>query len=118
LVSRYVGNSIDVPPTPDLPPILFLDGDSDPGVDAKLIAAFCGEQKRWGKICAAKILRNPTHAFTRKTSCGDDDHQATTDAFKRTVAFLNKHLRDAPIHLTSASGHEPTFTVALEHVRS
>ncbi len=96
-VSYYVGNSIDVLPTPDLPPILFLHGDSDPEVDAKLIVAFCEEQKQLDKICEAKILRGTTHAFTRKTSYGEYDHQATVDAYKRTVAFLNKHLRDAPI---------------------
>ena len=96
-VSYYVGNSLDVMPTPDLPPILFLHGDSDPEVGAKLIVAFCAVQKQLDKICEAKILRGTTHAFTRTTSYGEYDHQATVDAYKRTVAFLNKHLRDAPI---------------------
>lgn len=96
-VSYYVGNSLDVMPTPDLPPILFLHGDRDPEVDAKLIVAFCEQQKQLEKICEAKILRGATHAFTRNTWYGPYDHQATVDAFRRTVAFLNKHLRDAPI---------------------
>ncbi len=96
-VSYYVGNSIDVMPTPDLPPILFLHGDRDPEVDAKQIVVFCEVQKQLDKICEAKILRGATHAFTRTTSYGEYDHQATVDAYKRTVAFLNKHLRDAPI---------------------
>ena len=96
-VSYYVGNSLDVMPTPDLPPILFLHGDRDPEVDAKLIVAFCEEQKQLDKICEAKILRGTTHAFTATTSYGEYDHQATVDAYRRTVAFLNKHLRDAPI---------------------
>ena len=95
-VSYYVGNSIDVMPTPDLPPILFLHGDRDPEVSAKEVVAFCDEQKQLGNVCEAKILRGASHAFTRKTFYGPYDHQATVDAFKHTVAFLTKHLRDAP----------------------
>ncbi len=96
-VSYYVGNSIDNEPTSDLPPILFLHGKSDPEVSAKEVVRFCDEQKLLDGICEAKIYVGTTHAFTRKTSYGPYDHQATADAFKRTVAFLNKHLRDAPI---------------------
>ncbi len=96
-VSYYVGNTLEVMPTLDLPPILFLHGENDPEVKADLIVLFCEMQVQLGGICEAKILRGATHAFTRKTFYGDYDHQATVDAFKRTVTFLNKHLRDAPI---------------------
>ncbi len=96
-VSYYIGNTIDVLPTPDLPPILFLHGGNDPEVSAKMIVAFCGGQKQLGGICEAKIYEGTSHAFTRDTSYGPYDHQATSDAFKRSVAFLNKYLRDAPI---------------------
>ncbi len=96
-VSYYVGNSIDVMPTPDLPPILFLHGGLDSGVDAKTIVAFCEEQLELGGVCEAKIYGGTLHAFTRETSY-HYDALATADAFKRTVAFLNKHLRDATIH--------------------
>ncbi len=79
-VSYYVGNTFDMLPTSDLPPILFLHGDRDPEVDAKMIVAFCDMQKQLGGICEAKILRGTTHAFIATTSHGEYDHQATVDA--------------------------------------
>lgn len=96
-VSYYVGNSIEIGPTPHLAPILFLHGDRDPEVSAKEVVAFCNGQKGLGKVCEAKIYSGTSHAFTRKTFYGPYDHQATVDAFRRTVAFLKKHLRNAPI---------------------
>lgn len=95
-VSYYIGNEIEVMPTPALPPILFLHGENDPEVKADLIVAFCGMQKQSGGICEAKIYQGASHAFTRKTFYGDVDYRATADAFRRTVAFLDKHVRDAP----------------------
>ena len=96
-VAYYVGNSISVEPTFALPPFLFLHGKNDPEVSSKEVLRFCDEQKLEDGICEAKIYEGTSHAFTRDTSYGPYDHQATVDAFKRTVAFLNKHLRDAPI---------------------
>lgn len=96
-VSYYVGNSIEVEPTPNLAPILFLHGDRDPEVSAKDVVAFCDGQKRLGKVCEARIYEGTSHTFTRKTFYGPYDHKATVDAFRRTVVFLNKHLRDTPI---------------------
>ena len=95
-VSYYVGRGVEMPST-DLPPILFLHGDKDVETDAKTVVAFCEELKRMGNVCEAKIYKATYHAFTHNSSYGDYDHQATVDAYKRTVAFLNKHLRDAPI---------------------
>ena len=98
-VSYYIGNSIDTMPTPDFPPIFFLHGKNDPEVDADLIVAFCGMQKQLGGLCEAKIYFGASHTFTRDTGkYGDQDFQATVDAFKRTVTFFNKHVRNAPIH--------------------
>jgi len=97
-VAYYVGNSISVEPTSALPPLLFLHGKDDPEVSAKEVVRFCEEQKLEDGICEAKIYSGASHAFTRKTFYGDKDYQATVDAFKRTVAFLNTHLRDAPVH--------------------
>jgi len=96
-VAYYVGNSISVEPTLALPPFLFLHGKNDPEVSWKEVVRFCDEQKQLGGICEAKIYESASHAFIAKTFYGDQDFQATVDAFKRTVAFLNKHLRDAPI---------------------
>jgi dienelactone hydrolase len=67
-------------------------------VKADLIGTFCEMQMQLGGLCEAKIYSGASHAFTRDTFYGPYDHQATVDAFKRTVAFLNKHLRDAPIN--------------------
>ncbi len=95
-VSYYVGRGVEMPST-DLPPILFLHGDKDVETDAKTVVAFCEELKQMGNVCEAKIYKATYHAFTHNSSYGEYDHQATVDAYKRTVAFLNKHLRDAPI---------------------
>ena len=97
-VSYYVGNSIDVMPTPDLPPILFLHGKNDPEVDAELIVLFCNMQKQLGGACEANIYEGTSHAFTRDTNrYGSYDPQATADALKRTATFLNQHLRNASV---------------------
>ncbi len=95
-VSYYVGRGVEMPST-DLPPILFLHGDKDVETDAKTVVAFCEELKQMGNVCEAKIYKATYHAFTHNSRYGEYDHQATVDAYKRTVAFLNKHLRDAPI---------------------
>ncbi len=95
-VSYYVGNSLRLMPTPELPPILFLHGGHDTGVAADVIVTFCGMQKDLGGPCEAKIYGGTQHAFIRKKS-SHYDRTATVDAFKRTVTFLNKHLRNAPI---------------------
>ncbi len=95
-VSYYMGNTLNVFPTLELPPILFLHGGLDSGIDASMIVAFCEMQKELGGVCEAKIYGGTSHAFIREAS-DHYDGSATADAFKRTVAFLNKHLRDTPI---------------------
>lgn len=97
-VSYYLGNTLDVMPTLELPPILFLHGGNDPEIEGSMIAMFCNMQKDMGGLCEAKIYEGTSHAFTRDTGLyGPKDHDATTDAFDRTVIFLNKHLRNAPV---------------------
>lgn len=96
-VSYYIGRGVDGPSS-DLPPILFLHGDKDIETHWKAVLEMCDELKRMDQVCEAKIYENTYHAFTHKTRYDGYDHQVTVDAFRRTVAFLNKHLRDAPIH--------------------
>ena len=96
-ISYYIGNSIDTMPTSDLPPILFLHGADDERVDADMIPMFCGMQRDLGGTCEAKIYSGVRHAFDYEDAPSRYDSRATADAFKRTVDFLNKYLRDAPI---------------------
>lgn len=95
-VSYYVGNTLNAAPAPKLPPVLFLHGGADPGVDASMITTFCEIQMGLGGVCEAKIYEAVLHAFIR-TNSNHYNGPATADAFKRTVAFLNKYVRDAPI---------------------
>ena len=96
-VSYYVGNSLDVMATPELPPVLFLHGGRDPEVDAELLVTFCKMQKDLGGVCEAKIYEYASHAFTRDSGYGNYDHQATADALKRTGTFLHQHLGNASV---------------------
>jgi len=95
-VSYYMGNTLEVMPAPEIPPILFLHGANDTGIDANLIVTFCDMQKELGGVCEAKIYGGTQHAFIR-TNSSHYDGSATADAFKRTVAFLNRHVRHVPI---------------------
>ncbi len=95
-VSYYVGRGVNGA-APAIPPILFLHGDKDVETDSRAVVAMCEELKKMGKVCEAKIYENTGHAFTHGSRYGGYDHQVSVDAFKRAVAFLNKHLRDAPI---------------------
>ena len=96
LVSYYIGRGVDGPSS-DLPPILFLHGDNDIETFWKAGVDICDELKRMGKICEAKIYENTNHAFTHSSQYGGYDSRVSADAFKRTVDFLNKYLRNAPI---------------------
>ncbi len=96
-VSYYVGRGV-TGAMPAIPPILFLHGDKDVETDSSTVVAMCEELKRMGKVCEAKIYENTAHAFTHESpKYRGYDAQVSADAFKRTVAFLNKYLRDAPI---------------------
>ena len=96
MVSYYVGRGVNGA-APEIPPILFLHGDKDVETDSRAVVAMCEELKKMGKVCEAKIYENTGHAFTHGSRYGGYDHQVSVDAFKRAVAFLNKHLRGAPI---------------------
>lgn len=96
LVSYYIGRGVDGPSS-DLPPILFLHGDKDIETHWKAVLEMCDELKRMNQVCEAKIYENTYHAFTHGSRYGGYDGQVSADAFKRTVAFLNKYLRRAPI---------------------
>ena len=95
-VSYYIGRGVDGPSS-DLPPILFLHGDKDIETNWKAVLEMCDELKRMDQVCEAKIYENTYHAFTHGSRYGGYDGQVSTDAFKRTVDFLNNYLRNAPI---------------------
>lgn len=95
-VSYYVGRGVNGA-MPAFPPILFLHGDKDVETDSRAIVAVCEELKKMGNVCEAKIYKATYHAFTHNSRYGGYDGQVSADAFKRAVAFLNKHLRNAPI---------------------
>lgn len=97
-VSYYLGNTLEVFPTDELPPLLFLHGAADPELPGSLFVTFCEMQTGLGGVCEAKIYDGTSHAFTRDTGLyGEKDEDATRDAFDRSVNFLNKHLKNAPI---------------------
>ena len=112
MVMYYPGSNIPFPNT-DVPPILFLHGDSDE-VRWQEISDYCKETKKEGRVCEYKIYKNTTHSFTHRTKYtrrykGESvthamkrrrwkhNPSAERDAFARSVKFLQKHLKDAPI---------------------
>ena len=76
------------------PPILFLHGDQDMRTGASDIRDFCKAQKKlFGSICEFHIYKGVTHSFTHSSSWGSYDGAATSDAFKRSLRFLDTHLK-------------------------
>ncbi len=94
MVSYYLGSNLRFPQSDD-PPILFLHGDKDHRTQWQEVVAFCEESRKAGRVCDYKIYKDTYHSFTHSPS--NYSPFAERDAYKRTVAFLNKHLRDAPI---------------------
>ena len=97
VVAYYIGNNV---PTwrSVYPSIFFLHGELDDVTPWKNIVNFCNEHKAEGKICEYKIYNNTTHAWTHRSDWGVYHPENKRDAYKRAVAFLNTHLRDASIH--------------------
>ena len=96
LVSYYIGRGAGWP-KPEMPPILFLHGDRDAETSPGEVVSVCARLKEIGNVCEAKIYEGTGHAFTHESFYGGYNPQVSADAFKRTVAFLNKYLRDAPV---------------------
>jgi len=96
VVSYYMGRGV-VDQKPELPPILFLHGDKDIETVAGQVVWACDKLKKMGNVCEAKIYKDTRHAFTHESRYDGYDGRVSADAYKRTVAFLNKHLRDIPI---------------------
>ncbi len=94
MVSYYLGSNLRFPQSDD-PPILFLHGDKDHRTQWQEVVAFCEESRKADRVCEYKIYKDTYHSFTHSPS--NYSPFAERDAYKRTVAFLNKHLRDAPI---------------------
>ncbi len=75
------------------PPILFLHGDQDIRTSPGDIRNFCKAQKDYGSVCEFHIYKGVTHSFTHSSSWGSYDGAATADAFKRSLRFLDTHLK-------------------------
>ena len=76
------------------PPILFLHGDKDMRTSPGNIRNFCKAQKDYGTPCEFHIYKGVTHSFTHSSKWGSYDAAATADAFKRTLRFLDRHLKE------------------------
>ena len=79
------------------PPILFLHGDQDIRMAPSGIRNFCKLQKELGTHCEFHIYEGVGHSFTHRSDWGTYDPATTTDAFKRAVRFLDKHLKGAKV---------------------
>lgn len=94
VVSYYVGHSIVhwVQPLRH-PPTLFLHGDQDLYVEPFEIINYCQERKKNNVVCDYHIYKGIRHAFTHQTKYNAYDSSTTKDAWKRALAFLDKHVK-------------------------
>ena len=75
------------------PPTLFLHGDKDEYVEPIEIVNYCKIQREGGAICDYHFYRGIRHAFTHQTKYNAYDSSTTKDAWKRALAFLDKHVK-------------------------
>lgn len=94
LVAYYIGSGVPTP-RPEYPAVLFLHGDKDHVTPWKQIVSFCRNQKTEGKICEYKIYENTTHSFTHKSDWGVYHPENERDAYRRSVEFLGRRLRNS-----------------------
>jgi carboxymethylenebutenolidase len=95
IVSYYVGRLYLEPAgLPGYPPILFLHGEKDQESDPEEIRLFCVAQKKMQQVCEFHIYQGVRHAFDHQSKYDGYDHSATADAFKRSVVFLDKYVKD------------------------
>ena len=94
VVNYYIGNAI-VPWVKGTkhPPILFLHGEEDETVQPIEITNYCEIQRENGTICDYHIYKGIGHAFTHQTKYNTYDSSTTKDAWKRALAFLDKHVK-------------------------
>lgn len=94
IVCYYLGNTIvNWPKSLEHPPVLFLHGDRDVELSPSIILNYCKTQKQRGAICKAHIYKGVYHAFDRDSIYGHEDSRASADAWKRTLAFLDKDVK-------------------------
>jgi len=72
----------------NFPPILFLHGDLD-RIQPFRLEKYCSFQRPAGNICEVHIYKGVYHNFLK----GDFNAFAEADAFKRAVAFFEKHVK-------------------------
>jgi len=94
VVSYYIGHSI-VPWIKQLkhPPTLFLHGDKDLYVEPIEIINYCQERKENNIVCEYQIYKGAKHAFDHQSRYKGYDGVVTADAWKRALAFLDKHVK-------------------------
>lgn len=96
IVSYYVGRLYLVSPgLQEYPPILFLHGELDQETAPEMILSFCAEQERLQKVCEFHIYKGVRHAFTHESHYNGYSPQTAADAFKRTVTFLDKYVKNS-----------------------
>lgn len=75
----------------EYPPTLFLHGDLDDS--SSLVKPFCEDQKKIARLCEVHLYEGVGHGFDTHSPKYDFDGFATADAFKRSLVFLDKHVK-------------------------
>jgi dienelactone hydrolase len=75
------------------PPTLFLHGDKDEHVEPIEIVNYCELQRKSGSTCDYHFYKGIRHAFTHNSRYNAYDISTTRDAWKRALAFLDKHVK-------------------------
>ncbi len=95
IVSFYIG-----PTTPyndkSLPPILFLQGETDNYVSPKQLVGYCSYMDPTGNRCKVKEFIGVGHAFDQtktKPTYSGYDAKAADESYELTIQWLNQWLR-------------------------
>jgi carboxymethylenebutenolidase len=94
-VSHYIGPVI---PTNDelQPPMLFLHEGVVSKITPAAVENFCKLQVELGMICETHIYKRAHHGWDTNCSYCKYSGKITKDAFKRTIEFLDTHLKELP----------------------